>query len=230
MKKRVLSVFLALTVFLTMVEMAASQAVEQKRTLVVNGQSGQVAVLQMNGRSFVDLEALTQIANGTLGFRGEQIVLTLPAAAASAPAKAPSASQQSNSAFSKEFMSAGIETMSVIREWRSALANAIQNGYPVSANWVESYRGRAAQSLRLASVAASTDADQQALQLLTNELDNMQRWSDKILKARKDMDAAKYMSPDALDNDPLFQKILNCAHSLAAMSASGQFQDDGSCH
>jgi hypothetical protein len=230
MKKRLLSVFLALAVFLTIVELAASQAVEQKRTLVVNGQSGQVAVLQMNGRSFVDLEALARIANGTLGFRGEEIVLNLPAAAASAPAKAPSISQQSNSAFSKEFMTAGIETMSVIREWRSALANAIQNGYPVSANWVESYRGRAAQNLRLASVAASTDADQQALQLLTNELDNMQRWSDKILKARKDMDAAKYMSPDALDNDPLFQKILNCAHSLAAMSASGQFQDDGSCH
>jgi hypothetical protein len=100
----------------------------------------------------------------------------------------------------------------------------------VSANWVESYRGKAAQSLRLASVAASTDSDQQALQLLTNELDNMQKWSDKILKAGKDMDAAKYMSPDALNNDPLFQKILNCAHSLAAMSASGQFQDDGSCH
>jgi hypothetical protein len=230
MKKRVLSGSLALALFLTMVELATSQAVQEKRMLVVNGQSGQVAVLQMNGRSFVDLEALAQIANGTLGFRGDQIVLTLPGAAAAPPAKAPSTSQQSNSAFSKEFLTAGIETMSVIREWRSALANAIQNGYPVSANWVESYRGRAAQNLRLASVAASTDADQQALQLLTNELDNMHRWSDKILKARKDMDAAKYMSPDALDNDPLFQKILNCAHSLAAMSASGQFQDDGSCH
>ena len=178
----------------------------------------------------VDLEALAQLANGTLGFRGDQIVLSLPSSAANVPAKAPSASQPSNSAFSKDFMTAGIETMSVIREWRSALANAIQNGYPVSANWVESYRGKAAQSLRLASVAASTDSDQQALQLLTNELDNMQKWSDKILKARKDMNAAKYMDPDALNNDPLFQKILNCAHSLAAMSASGQFQDDGSCH
>jgi hypothetical protein len=230
MKTRVLSVSLALGAFLTMAQLAASQAVEQKRMLVINGQSGQVAVLQLNGRSFVDLEALAQIANGTLGFRGEQIVLTLPAAGAGAPASAPAASQQSNSAFSKGFMTAGIETMSVVREWRSAMANALQNGYPVSANWVESYRGRAAQNLRLTSVAASTDADQQALQLLTNELDNMQKWSDKILKAFKDMDAAKYMSSGALDNDPLFQKILNCAHSLAAMSASGQFQDDGSCH
>jgi hypothetical protein len=186
-------------------------------------------MLQLNGRSFVDIAALAQLANGTLGFRGEQIVLTLPGGA-SVPASAPAASQQSNSAFSKGFMTAGIETMSVIREWRSAMANALQNGYPVTASWVESYHGRAAQNLRLASVAASTDADQQAQQLLSNELDNMQKWSDKILKAFKDMDGAKYMSSGALDNDPLFQKILNCAHSLAAMSASGQFQDDGSCH
>jgi hypothetical protein len=228
MTKRIWRVAVVLALFLTMAQLASSQAVEQNRTLVVNGQSGQVAMLQLNGRSFVDIAALAQLANGTLGFRGEQIVLTLPAAGASAPA--PAASQQSNSAFSKAFLTAGIETMSVIREWRSAMANALQNGYPVTASWVESYHGRAAQNLRLTSVAASTDADQQALQLLTNELDNMQKWSDKILKAFKDMDAAKYMSSGALDNDPLFQKILNCAHSLAAMSASGQFQDDGSCH
>jgi hypothetical protein len=225
MRKRLLPMLI-----LFLVEFAASQAVQQSRTLIINGQSGQVSVLQMNGRSFVDLEALAQLANGSLGFHGDQIVLSLPASAANAPAKPPSARPPANSAFSKEFMTAGIETMSVIREWRSALANAIENGYPVSANWVESYRARAVQSLRLASVAASTESDQQALQLLTDELDNMQKWSDKILKARKDMDAAKYMSPDALNNDPLFQKILNCAHSLAAMSASGQFQDDGSCH
>jgi hypothetical protein len=230
MTKRLWRVFVTLAAFLVVAQFASSQAVEQKRTLIVNGQSGQVAMLQLNGRSFVDIAAVAQLANGTLGFRGEQIVLTLPAGGANAPAPTPAASQQSNSAFSKGFMTAGIETMSVIREWRSAMANALQNGYPVSANWVESYRGRAAQNLRLASVAASTDADQQAFQLLTNELDNMKNWSDKILKAFKDMDAAKYMSSGALDNDPLFQKILNCAHSLAAMSASGQFQDDGSCH
>jgi hypothetical protein len=33
-----------------------------------------------------------------------------------------------------------------------------------------------------------------------------------------------------LKSDPLDQQILNCARSLAAMAASGQFVDDGSCH
>jgi hypothetical protein len=34
---------------------------------------------------------------------------------------------------------------------------------------------------------------------------------------------------DALNGDPLDQKIVNCGHSLAAMASSGQFVDDGSC-
>jgi hypothetical protein len=229
MRERLLSTSLALVVFLTMVEVAAAQAVQQSRTLIVNGNSGQVTVMQINGRSFIDLEALAQLANGSLGFRGNQIMLTLPGSAASNPTTAPSTRQPADSAFSKNFMKAGIEEMAVIREWRSAQANAIQNGYPVTATWVAGYRNRAAESLRLASVAASTDSDQQALQLLTNELDNMQKWSNRILEARKDMDAAKYMSPDALNDDPLFQKILSCAHSLASMAANGQFEDDGSC-
>ncbi len=55
----------------------------------------------------------------------------------------------------------------------------------------------------------------------------MQELSNNILTARKNLN---YISPDALKNDPLDQKILKCANSLAAMGASGEFRDDGSCH
>jgi hypothetical protein len=229
MRKRLLNTSLMLAVLLLMAGFSVSQTA-QNRTLIVNGQSGQVAVLQIEGRSFVDLAALAQIANGSLGFQGNRITLTLPAASAGTPSASSSPPPSSGSAFSGSFMKAGIEFMSVIREWRSAQANALQNGYPVTAAWVANYRSQAQQNLSLASVAASTDSDQQALQLLTYELQNMDKWSNKVLEARKNMDAAKYMSPDALNNDPLFQKILNCAHSLASMASSGQFEDDGSCH
>jgi hypothetical protein len=33
-----------------------------------------------------------------------------------------------------------------------------------------------------------------------------------------------------VQKDPLDQKIMNCARSLAAMVASGAFQDNGSCN
>jgi small-conductance mechanosensitive channel len=73
----------------------------------------------------------------------------------------------------------------------------------------------------------SSDSDRSAFQLLSDELDNMQQLSNKVLDARQNMN---YMSGDALRDDPLNQQILTCARSLAAMAASGQFQDDGSCH
>jgi hypothetical protein len=75
-------------------------------------------------------------------------------------------------------------------------------------------------NLRLADVAVSTDSDRRAFQLLSNQLDTMQRLSDKILAARQNMN---YVSADALRNDPLNQQILNCARALASMAASGQF-------
>ena len=56
----------------------------------------------------------------------------------------------------------------------------------------------------------------------------MQELDNKVLTARKkELD---YMAPDSVKNDPLDQKLLNCAHSLAAMAASREFQDNGSCH
>jgi len=223
--KRPLSPWLTLAALLVLAGLVLSQATSQSATLVVNGQAGQAPVIQIKGRPYVDVESLARIANGSLSFKGNQITLTLPGSPASAPA--PQASQPPASGFSKEFMRAGIEEMSIIREWRSALVSAVQNGYPVTEEWMAGFRGQAATSLRLAQVAASTDSDQSAFQLLSNEFDNMQKLSNKLLAARKDMN---YMSADALKNDPLNQQILTCARSLAAMASSGQFQDDGSCH
>jgi len=76
-------------------------------------------------------------------------------------------------------------------------------------------------------VAVSTDLDHDALGLLTNEFDNMHKLSNTILESHKSMD---YVSPTALTDDPLDQKIMNCAHSLASMAAGRQFLDDGSCN
>jgi hypothetical protein len=207
--------------------LASSQNAQENRTLVVSGQPGQAPVVQINGRSYVDIEALARLTNGSIGFRGNQITLTLPGSTASAPATAAPANQAASSAFSKDFLNAGIEAMSVIREWRSALINAVQNGYPLSSEFTAGYRSQGTKNLRFAFVAVSTDADRSAYQLLSNELDTMQKFNDKILAARKNM---QDISADSLRDDPLNQQILSCARSLVAMASSGQFQDDGSCH
>lgn len=225
MRKRSSSAQLILVGILIVPALALSQAAQQSRTLTVNGQPGQVAVVQMNGHSYVDLEALARVANGSLSFNGNQITLTLPSATSTAAAD-PSASPTANAGLSKGFLKAGIEAMSMVREWHSALANAIQNGFPIAADWLAGYRNQAATALRQASVATSTDSDQNAYQLLSNEFNNMKALSNQYVAARQSLD---YIAPDALATDPLNQKIVNCGHSLAAMAANGQFADDGSC-
>jgi len=193
------------------------QATHHKRTLIVNGQSGEAPVIEAGGHSYVDLEALARTANGSVAFQGDRIVLTIPASST-----APSA----DSAFSKEFMRAAIEELSVVREWRNALKNAVERSYPISDDWLSLYRGQAVDGLRHASVEAATDADHSALQLLTNEFNNMKALADTYLEKSK---AMQYTPPDALKDDPMHQRILTCARSLASMISNGQFVDDGSC-
>lgn len=226
MRKRKSLAPLLLTLLLVLPLFALSQAAQQTRTISVNGQTGQVTVVQVNGRSYVDLEALARIANGSLGFNGNQITLTLPGAGSSPAAQAPSQDSSGPPGLSKGFLKAGIEAMSLVREWHSALANAIQNGFPIAENWLSGYRIQSAAGLRLASVAASNDSDQSAFQLLNAEFENMKTLSSNYVAKRQSLE---YIAPDALTNDALNQKIINCGHSLAAMAASGQFVDDGSC-
>jgi hypothetical protein len=202
-----------------------SQVDQQSATLVVSGHSGQAPVTQISGRPYVAVDALARLMNGSLGYQGSQITLTVPTAGSVAATVPPS--QAEKPGFSKDFLNAGIETMSDIREWRSALLTAVETSSPVTEAWMADYRAQAAKNLRLTSVAATTDSDRNAFRLLSKEFDHMQELGNKILAARKNLN---YITPDSVKKEPLDQKILNCAHSLAAMVASGEFQDNGSCN
>ena len=213
---------LILVVALNLPILVLALAAQQNRTLVVTGHPEELAVVEMGGHSYLEVEALARLVKGSLSFSGNQIILTLPGTVAPVPI-----TQSSPSGFSRDFIKAGIEEMSVIREWRVTLKNAIQRGYPVTEDWIDAYRARAEQSLRLVSLAATTESDKSTVPLLTNEFNNMKSLSGRFVEANK---SRTYVSPESLDNDPLDQKILNCARGLAAMAASGQFTDDGSCH
>jgi hypothetical protein len=214
----------------------------QQRILLVTGRTGELAVVEMDGRAYVEVQALAQLTNSSLSSSGNRMVLTLPESPARTESAAssggrpvpaglsketPSGAQPAPAGLSKEFIRAGIEEMSIVREWRSTLTNAVQRGYPITDDWIGSFRDQARTSLRLTGVAATTDSDRNAFQLLTNVFNNMNKLSDQFLEANR---TRTYISPDALNNHPLDQRILNCAHSLAAMAANGQFMDDGSCH
>jgi len=210
-----------LSLFLTLLFVEGAQT---NRTLVISGHTGELAVKEMNGHSYVEIDALARLTNATLAFSGNRIVLTLPGGSSDAQA---TATQPSATGFTKDFLRAAIEQMSAVREWRSTLINAIQRGFPVTGDWMNALSTEAQYHLRLVSVAASSEDDRKALQLLTNEFNNMKKLSDRFVEANK---SRVYVPPNTLDNDPLDQRILNCARSLSAMAANNQFVDEGFCH
>ena len=220
-----------LCLFVVLSFSAFAQVTPHDRTIVVNEHSGELAVLQMDDKTYVDLKQLVQIAHGTIEYQGNKILLTLPGPPAQALVQTQEPTESDNSRLSHEFVRAGIEEISLLREWASTLATAIQNGYPVTEHWAANYHARAQKGLAMASAALSTNADRDGFQLLNNEFQAVQEWGNKLMEAQRSMSAAKYaVSDSALHDDPLSQKIVTCGRFLGQMLANGSFQDDPSCH
>ncbi len=215
---------------LLMVATAMAQSQGEREVLSVQGYQGQASVIRYQGRVFVDVQALAQITNGSLSFEKNKIILTLPG-----PDDSSSSDDAHTSGFSRPFMKAAVEAMASIREWGGMLMVTVENGYPVgntmAGNTIVGYQDRAADNVALASAAVSTASDSRGLELLQNEFNNVQVWSNKFVEARESMSAANLtVSEGALNHDEEAQKILRCGQFLAQMFAGGTFQDDAVCH
>jgi hypothetical protein len=202
----------------------AAQDAFHEKTLVVNGHTGTAMVYTISGKAYVDLETLARIGNGSIGFSGDKIIVTLNA-------DAHSSHQKPATGMSNDFMRAALQDLSVLKEWSTTLAHAIQRGVPGDGSRLVVFHDRAADGLKLARVAASNESDEDALRLLTNHFNTVSKWNDKLVAERKSMSTGKYsMNPNALANDETYQKITGCAKFLGTMLPSGQFHDDRACN
>jgi hypothetical protein len=199
--------------------------------LEVSGYEGQVPVVYQGGHAYVEVEGLARVTGSMLGFQGKTILLALPMPAAAeevATAPPPAPAPPEDKGYSLEFLRTGVEQMTVIREWRSAIENAIRTNNPVEQSWIAGYRSNAQNRMAMASASATTEADKQALPLLQGAMTMIQQLSDRFLALRSNL---SYVSTDSLDNDPLDKKILNCAQGLSSQAIpGGQFQDVQACH
>jgi hypothetical protein len=231
----------------------AQSTPNKNKILVVNGKSAGPAVRQIDGRSYVDIETLAQVTNGVVTIERHRIVLTIPASdsdataspapasaspadaspvvpapADAAPASAPPA--QPPQGLSRDFASAAIAALAEMREMRGAIRAMITYGLAFSDTWAQDDQGRVMTGLRQAEVAATTEDDQHALQLLENEAGKLTSWADSVFAARQVLNGAATVDPNALQNDPALAKIRSCGQFLNAMLVSGSFADDSSCH
>jgi hypothetical protein len=232
----------------------------KNKTLVVNGKNAGSAVRQIDGRSYVDIQTLAEVTNGAVTIERHRIVLTIPASDSGFPASvAPASAAPANAApaddapvatappdasaappraapaqppqgLSRDFASAAITALAEMREMRGAVRAMITYGLAVSDTWAQDDQGRVMTAIRQAEVAATTEDDLHALQLLENEADKLASWTESVFAARQALNGAKTVDPNALQNDPALAKIRSCGQFLNAMLVRGAFADDPSCH
>lgn len=193
------------------------------KELVVNGKTTGAVVLQLDGHSYLDLETLARITNGSVTFGPNQIVLTIPGS------NSDPASAQIRPGLSKEFASAAIAALAEMKEWKGVLGTMVTFGLAVDEKWAQTYQDRVETSLSQASAAASTGSDHSAFQLLSTQFANLAKWQSTVIAERHTFNGERTATPDVLQNDPVLKRFSSCGKFLSAMLGSGTFADNPSC-
>ena len=201
---------------------------QRNRTLVVNGKNVGVATVVIGGRTYVDVTVLANALNGSVTLQPDRVVLTLP----NAPGGDGDISQDDGprETISKEFASAALATMGLMREWKGAIETMIGLQLPVTGTYFQDLQYRAEEGLRQTSLLASTDQDHQANQVLQSGYSLLAKWAGNAIATRQALNATRTVSPDVLKNDQDLQKINVCGRSLGNMLVSLQFAEIPSCH
>jgi hypothetical protein len=207
----------------------------------VNGTSAGSAVREIDGHTYIEIEALARATNGVVTIEPTRVLLSIPAAATSATAgtaavvttTATTSAQQAARplpGLSVEFKRAAISELSEMREWRGAVGAMITYGLAAGSATAQDYHAICEAGLSQATVVATTNEDLNAVQLLKGEFDTLAAWAAQVAADRKALNGARTIDPNSMANDPVLAKITSCGRFLNSMIVSGAYADDVSCH
>jgi hypothetical protein len=201
------------------------------KTLVVNGTSAGAAVREIDGHTYIEIEALARVTNGVVTIEPTRVLLSIPAAslAAVTTAAVPQAARPA-AGLSVEFKRAAISELSEMREWRGAVGAMITYGLAAGSATAQDYHAICEAGLSQATVVATTNEDLNAVQLLKGEFDTLSAWAAQVVADRKALNGARTIDPNSMANDPVLAKITSCGRFLNTMIVSGAYADDVSCH
>ena len=209
--------------FTVSILMMCGAALAQTRAgrLQVKDYQGAAPVIRVDGRRFVDVQALARITDSSLVCDGNECVLTLPVAKSS--------SEGEKAGFSRPFMAAAIEALVSMREWSTTVAFSVQRSFQLGPS-VEAYRTRAEGNVSKASAATSTADDRRGLELLQSELTNVRSWTEQLIQSQKTLNSGNLaMTQGAVEQDPTYVAIVACGKALSQMLGSGRFQEVTEC-
>jgi hypothetical protein len=201
-----------------------------ERNIVVDGHKRTATVFEIEGHSFIDLQELANLVPAIFQIHGKDLILTSPSLHENACSCSNQQSTDAGMEMSQDFMSAVSDALGYIHEWRTVLSSALGKGAPGDGSNLGRWEAKATEAVRLASIAESTDADRAVFALLSNDLNHMRSWHNKMVSARKSMNTADYsMAEDKLSRDVEFQKVVKCSDLLANVISTRKMSDDGSC-
>lgn len=175
----------------------------EKRILILNGIEVPGSITEVNGRTYVELEALARAANGSIHYQSNHILLDLPAEAT-----------PRQTGISKDFARSGVAALAQMREWKGVVEASLDSGLVVQESWIEPHRVEAQHALAQASLATKTQADRDAATLIQNEFSQLQLWAQNAVAERKALNATHTMSERGRQDDEALSKIAQCGRFL----------------
>lgn len=229
-KNRNVQIVLFTGIVLSLAGVIVAQTVAANKTLVVNGNSAGAVVREIDGHTYVEIEALARATNGVVTIESTRVLLSIPVAAPSVATTSTASTAPAGRGLSTEFKRAAIAELSEMREWRGAVGAMITYGLAARSATAQDYHSICEEGLSQASIVATNDSDRSALQLLKAEYDNLSAWAAQVIADRKSLNASRTIDPNSMANDPVLTKITACGRFLNSMIVNGAYGDDSSCH
>ena len=133
---------------------------------------------------------------------------------------------------SRGFAATALSAASRIQFTQRRITNSIKMGFPPGGGfWIQTDLDAIDDSLRMAALAATNEADRETLQQLQSETNRLRDWCNWLIDQNRNLRLANYfISPATLDNDERYQNTVACNNFLMSMLASGRLEEgDRSC-
>ena len=151
----------------------------------------------------------------------------------SSATQSPATSMKADPArLSPGFAATALSAATRIQFTQRRITNSIRMGFPLGGGfWIQTDLDAIDDSLRMATLTATNDADRETLQQLQNQTTRLRVWCEWLIEQNRNLRLANYfISPDPLNNDERYQNTVTCTRFLLSMLASGRLQEqDRSC-
>jgi hypothetical protein len=131
---------------------------------------------------------------------------------------------------STQFAAAGLNAAFKMENAERKIENSLRRGFPLGEFWIQNDLDTIDDSLKMAALSVSNDADRQALQELERQSTRLRLWSNWLIDQNRHLALTEYyISSSTLDNDERFVNSVACTKLLVSMLSSRTLVENNSC-